>query len=97
MSTQHIGLHVSAAGGVENAPENAKAMGAECFQFFSRSPRGGNAAPISDESAKLFRERSEAYGFESYIHTPYYIKILKYFMDLVMPYEKNYNEAPSLE
>jgi deoxyribonuclease-4 len=73
MSTQHIGLHVSAAGGVENAPENAKAMGAECFQFFSRSPRGGNAAPISDESAKLFRERSEAYGFESYIHTPYYI------------------------
>lgn len=70
---QRVGLHVSAAGGVENAPENAKEMGAECFQFFSRSPRGGGAAPISDESAKLFKERSKEYGFESYIHTPYYI------------------------
>ncbi len=71
--SQRIGLHVSTAGGVQNAPDNAKAMGAECFQFFSRSPRGGGAAPISDEQAAAFREKSEAYGFESYIHTPYYI------------------------
>ncbi len=70
---QKIGLHVSAAGGVVNAPENAKAFGAECFQFFSRSPRGGGAAKIMEEQAKLFRERCETYGFESYIHTPYYI------------------------
>jgi len=70
---QKIGLHVSAAGGVENAPENAKEFKAECFQFFSRSPRGGGAAKISDESATLFRQRSKKYGFESYIHTPYYI------------------------
>jgi deoxyribonuclease IV len=73
MSNQKIGLHVSAAGGLSNAPENAKAMDAECFQFFSRSPRGGGAAVISDEQAALFRERSKEYGFESYIHTPYYI------------------------
>lgn len=71
--TQRIGLHVSAAGGVENAPENAKEFGAECFQFFSRSPRGGGAPKISDESAELFRKRSQEYGFDSYIHTPYYI------------------------
>src|SRR3989344_9550290 len=71
--SQKVGLHVSAAGGVQNAPDNAKAMGAECFQFFSRSPRGGGAAPISDEQATSFRAKSEEYGFESYIHTPYYI------------------------
>lgn len=70
---QRIGLHVSAAGGAENAPENAKEFKAECFQFFSRSPRGGAAPKISPEQAKLFRERCERYGFESYIHTPYYI------------------------
>jgi len=70
---QKIGLHVSAAGGVENAPQNAKEFKAECFQFFSRSPRGGGAPKISDESAQLFKERSKEYGFESYIHTPYYI------------------------
>ncbi|MEX0649681.1 MAG: deoxyribonuclease IV [Candidatus Andersenbacteria bacterium] len=69
---QRIGFHASAAGGLENAPENAHALDAECFQFFSRSPRGGGAKPISDEQAKLFRERCDKYGFESYIHAPYY-------------------------
>lgn len=72
-ASQKVGLHVSAAGGVQNAPDNAKAMGAECFQFFSRSPRGGEAAPITDEQAAAFRSKSNEYGFESYIHTPYYI------------------------
>lgn len=71
--SQKVGLHVSAAGGVANAPENARDMGAECFQFFSRSPRGGPAKVISNEQAKLFRSRSTQYGFESYVHTPYYI------------------------
>ncbi|MEX1997702.1 MAG: deoxyribonuclease IV [Candidatus Andersenbacteria bacterium] len=75
MGSQHqrIGLHVSAAGGVANAPENARVFGAECFQFFSRSPRGGRAPVIADEEAALFRARCQEYGFESYIHTPYYI------------------------
>ncbi|MEK7556580.1 MAG: deoxyribonuclease IV [Patescibacteria group bacterium] len=70
---QRVGLHVSAAGGVENAPGNAYAIGAECFQFFSRSPRGGAASPISEGQAKQFRSACEEYGYESYIHTPYYI------------------------
>jgi len=70
---QRVGLHVSAAGGVENAPENAKEFDAEVFQFFSRSPRGGGAKPISDVQAKQFRTLSKKYGMESYIHTPYYI------------------------
>ena len=71
--SQKIGLHVSAAGGLSNAPENAKEFGAECFQFFSRSPRGGGAPVITDEQADLFKKRSKEYGMESYIHTPYYI------------------------
>jgi len=70
---QRVGLHVSAAGGVENAPGNAKEMGAECFQFFSRSPRGGGASDITDEQATSFRAQCRAEGFETYIHTPYYI------------------------
>lgn len=71
---QRVGLHVSAAGGVENAPLRAhEDFDAECFQFFSRSPRGGAASPISDGQAKQFRETCEQYGYESYIHTPYYI------------------------
>lgn len=70
---QRVGLHVSAAGGVENAPVRAKELEAECFQFFSRSPRGGAATEITKETESLFKEKSHEYGMESYIHTPYYI------------------------
>lgn len=70
---QRVGLHVSAASGVENAPVRAKEFGAECFQFFSRSPRGGPAPEITKKTEKLFKEKSYEYGMESYIHTPYYI------------------------
>lgn len=73
LTYRRIGLHVSAAGGVENAPEHAKSFGAEVFQFFSRSPRGGQATPITAEQAKTFKARCKQHEFESYIHTPYYI------------------------
>ena len=33
---KYIGAHVSAAGGVENAPENAHAIGASAFAFFTK-------------------------------------------------------------
>src|SRR3989338_4381428 len=73
MKYQRVGLHVSASGGVINAPDRAKEIGAECFQFFSRSPRGGLAPMISEEDAKLFIQRCQQYEMECYIHTPYYI------------------------
>jgi len=68
-----IGAHVSAAGSIDLAPDNAKNLDCEVFQFFSRSPRGGGAKPISEEIAKSFRKKSDDYGMESYIHAPYYI------------------------
>jgi deoxyribonuclease IV len=70
---QRIGLHVSAAGGVENAPGRALELGAEIFQFFSRSPRGGPAPVITDGQARDFKAQCRKHDFESYIHTPYYI------------------------
>lgn len=72
MGTPRIGLHVSGAGGLENAPARAHALGCECFQFFSRSPRGGGA-PIQDETARAFRAASRQHRLPSYIHAPYYI------------------------
>lgn len=73
LPSQRVGLHVSAAGGVQKAPDNAREFGAEVFQFFSRSPRGGGAPPITDEQATQFKEKCADYRFESHIHTPYYI------------------------
>lgn len=64
---------MSAAGGVENASERAKEMGAEVFQFFSRSPRGGKAPAITNDQAVEFKRLCKLNDFESYIHTPYYI------------------------
>ena len=36
---KYIGGHVSAAGGVENAPLNAKAIGAKAFALFTKNQR----------------------------------------------------------
>src|SRR5687768_9385813 len=71
---QRIGLHVSAAGGIEKAPQRAhEEFKAECFQFFSRSPRGGPASTISAEQAQAFKATCQKYRLDSYIHTPYFI------------------------
>ncbi len=69
-----IGVHVSAAGGLVNAPLNAKTLGCETFQFFSRSPRGGKPTPLTKSTVKEFKQRCMEYGLvDYYIHTPYYI------------------------
>lgn len=69
-----LGAHVSAAGGLWNAPANAAALGVECFQFFSRPPQGGRIGAIGKDDAKKFRDACETHGFEKcYIHAPYVI------------------------
>jgi len=35
---KYVGAHVSASGGVENAPENANAIGAKAFALFTKKP-----------------------------------------------------------
>jgi deoxyribonuclease-4 len=58
-----IGCHVSAAGGVFNAPGNAKALGCETFQIFTRPPMGGNAPELTDEIVEKFKFEMEKYYF----------------------------------
>ena len=71
-----IGAHVSIAGGVANAPKNAHDLKCECFQLFTRSPRGGARKEIDFD--KFFAD-CKKYGFEigeDYIvHSPYYINL----------------------
>jgi len=70
-----IGVHVSIAGGIENAPKRAKDLGCECFQMFSRSPRGGDYNVIfQDKVIKKFKSECATYSLtDYYIHSPYYI------------------------
>ncbi|MFZ0134437.1 MAG: deoxyribonuclease IV [Desulfobacterales bacterium] len=60
---KYIGAHVSAAGGVENAPLNAKAIGATAFALFTKNQRQWKARPLTDESIRRFKENCAAEGY----------------------------------
>jgi deoxyribonuclease IV len=60
---KYIGAHVSAGGGVENAPVNAHELGAKAFALFTKNQRQWQSAPLSKESIKKFRANCETYGF----------------------------------
>ncbi|HVY67833.1 MAG TPA: deoxyribonuclease IV [Patescibacteria group bacterium] len=69
-----IGCHVSAAGGVFNAPKNAHELGCETFQIFTRPPQGGKAPELTDEIAAKFRAAMDEYGFAEFVvHCPYFV------------------------
>jgi len=60
---KYIGAHVSAAGGVENAPVRAHEIGATGFALFTKNQRQWTAKPLTEESIKAFKENCEKYGF----------------------------------
>ena len=60
---KYIGAHVSAAGGVENAPINAKNIGANAFALFTKNQKQWIAPPLSEKSIELFKQRVEEFGF----------------------------------
>ncbi|MCD8081733.1 MAG: deoxyribonuclease IV [Bacteroides sp.] len=60
---KYIGAHVSATGGVENAPANAHKIGANAFALFTRNQRQWNSKPLTEKSIDLFRENCRIYGF----------------------------------
>lgn len=53
---KRIGAHVSAAGGVENAPLNALEIGADAFALFVKNQRQWNAKALEVESINKFNE-----------------------------------------
>ncbi len=60
---KYIGAHVSASGGVENAPLNAKAIGATAFALFTKNQRQWVAPALSERSVALFKERCAEFGY----------------------------------
>ncbi len=58
-----IGAHVSAAGGVENAPRNADKIGATAFALFTKNQRQWNAAPLSAAQIAGFRSACAELGY----------------------------------
>jgi deoxyribonuclease-4 len=57
-----VGAHVSAAGGVENAPLNATRIGARAFALFTKNQKQWQAKPLSAESIAAFKKNLAAAG-----------------------------------
>ena len=60
---KYFGAHVSASGGVENAPLHAAAIGATAFALFTKNQRQWKAAPLSAASIEAFRKNCEQKGY----------------------------------
>ena len=75
---KYLGPHVSASGGVELAPVNAKEVGATAFALFTRNQRQWVSKPLAKESIELFKQRCAEYGYDArYIlpHDSYLINL----------------------
>jgi deoxyribonuclease IV len=63
---KYVGAHVSAQGGVENAPSNANAIGAKAFALFTRNQKQWYANPLTKASIRLFRDNCEKFDFRPF-------------------------------
>lgn len=73
-----IGAHVSASGGVDQAPVNANGIGANAFALFTKNQRQWVAKPIPEDSISQFKENCKTYHLDAaYIlpHDSYLINL----------------------
>jgi deoxyribonuclease-4 len=80
-SMKRIGAHVSAAGGVSNAPLNAAAIGADAFAFFTKNQRQWIGKPLETHDIKAFHKACE----EHQIHRDHILPHDSYLINLGHP------------
>jgi deoxyribonuclease-4 len=68
---KYVGAHVSAGGGVENAPLNANEIGAKAFALFTKNQRQWKANPLTLATIKAFRENCEKYDYKPFQILPH--------------------------
>jgi deoxyribonuclease IV len=68
---KYIGAHVSASGGVENAPVNANLIGAKAFALFTKNQRQWFSNPLTLASIKAFRDNCEKYDYKPFQILPH--------------------------
>lgn len=60
-----VGAHVSASGGVQNAPLNAKMIGANAFALFTKNQRRWQAKPLEGEVIRQFQKNCQDNGYRA--------------------------------
>ncbi len=68
---KYIGAHVSASGGVENAPVNAHQIGAKAFGLFTKNQKRWFSKPLEEKSIIAFKENCKKYGYEPFQILPH--------------------------
>lgn len=59
---KYVGAHVSASGGVDNAPLNAMEIGAKAFALFTKNQRQWVAKPLESKTIDAFQKNMEISG-----------------------------------
>jgi deoxyribonuclease-4 len=71
-----IGIHASIAGGLRNAVSSAVETACDCFQIFTRNPRGWLAHPLARDEIFAFRTaRDKAELWPLAVHSVYLINL----------------------
>lgn len=86
---KYIGAHVSAGGGVENAPLNAKLIGAKAFALFTKNQKQWNASPLTSKSITDFKKNCADNGFLPEMILPHD----SYLINLGHPEEEGLNKS----
>ncbi len=68
---KYVGAHVSAEGGVQNAPLNAIKIGARAFALFTKNQRQWFSNPLSASSISEFRKNCEKYDYKPFQILPH--------------------------
>ncbi|MEI7884231.1 MAG: deoxyribonuclease IV [Clostridia bacterium] len=68
----NIGCHLSVSKGFQAMGKEALSIGANCFQFFTRNPRGGKAKELDPKDVEALLSLLKAHNFaEILAHAPY--------------------------
>ena len=62
--SKFVGAHVSASGGVDNAPLNAMAIGAKAFALFTKNQRQWVAKPLEQKTIDAFKANLKKSGIQ---------------------------------
>ncbi len=68
---KYFGAHVSAAGGVENAPVNAHEIGGRAFALFTKNQRQWISAPLAQKSIDSFKKECLRFGYQPFAIMPH--------------------------
>lgn len=71
-----LGIHTSISGSLRNAVLSAEELGCDCFQMFSRNPRGWSAPALAEPEARAFvDERVQTKLYPVVIHDCYLVNL----------------------